>query len=70
MRTCRDSITATGSPPSHGRAVWLHLSLLEQGELFAQEEGLGSECAPRPENEHEEVDEIARDGGQRPEAMR
>jgi hypothetical protein len=51
-------------------AVWLHLPLLEQGELFAQEEVLGSQCAARPGNEHEETDEIARDGGQRPEAMR
>ena len=50
--------------------VWLQLPLLEQGELLAQEEVLGSECAARPGNEHEETDEIARDGGQRPEAMR
>ena len=43
-------------------AVWLHLPLLEQGELFTQEDVLGSQCAARPRNEHEEVDEIARDG--------
>jgi hypothetical protein len=35
---------------------------LEQGKLFAQEEVLGSECAARPGNEDEEVDEIARYG--------
>ena len=53
-------------------AVWLHLPLplLEQGELFAQEAVLGSECTARPGNEHEETNEIARDGGQRSEAMR
>ena len=51
-------------------AVWLCLPLLQQGELFAQEEILGSQCAAGPGNEHEETDEIARDGGQRPEAMR
>jgi len=42
-------------------AVWLQLALLEQGELFAQEEVLGSQCAARPGNEHEETDEITRD---------
>jgi hypothetical protein len=41
-------------------AVWLHLALLKQGKLFAQEEVLGSECAARPGNEDEQVDEIAR----------
>ena len=51
-------------------AVWLCLPLLEQGELFAQEEILASQCAAGPGNEHEETNEIARDGGQRPEAMR
>ena len=50
-------------------AVWLHLPLLEQGKLFAQEEVLGSECAARPGNEHEEMDEIARYGRQRREAL-
>jgi hypothetical protein len=50
-------------------AVWLHLPLLEQSELFAQEEVLRSECAARPGNEHEEVDEIARYGPQRREAL-
>jgi hypothetical protein len=42
--------------------VWPHLALLEQGELFAQEEVLGSQCAARPGNEHQETDEIAGDG--------
>ena len=51
-------------------AVWLCLPLLQQGELFAQEEILASQCAAGPGNEHEEADEIARDGGQRPEAVR
>ena len=50
-------------------AVWLHLPLLEHGELFAQEDVLGSECAARPKNEHEEVDEIARYGRQRRETL-
>jgi hypothetical protein len=50
-------------------AVWLHLALLKQGELFAQEEVLGSECAAGPGNEHEEMDEIARYGRQRREAL-
>jgi hypothetical protein len=47
----------------------LHLALLEQGELFAQEEVLGSQCAARPRSEHDQMDEIARDGGQRIEAV-
>jgi hypothetical protein len=42
-------------------AVWLDLALLEQGELFAQEEVLGCECTARPGNEHQEMDEITRD---------
>jgi hypothetical protein len=46
-------------------AVWLHLTLLEKGELLTQEEVLGSECAARPGNEDEEVDEIACYGRQR-----
>ena len=50
-------------------AVRLHLPLLEQGKLFAQEEVLGSECAARPGNEHDEVDEIARCGQQRRETL-
>src|SRR6516164_9467358 len=37
--------------------VWLHLALLEQRELFTQEEGLGCERAARPRNEDEEMDE-------------
>ena len=45
--------------------MWLQLALLEQGELFAQEEVLGSQCAARPGNEHEETDEIAHHEGQR-----
>ena len=49
--------------------VCFHLALLEQGELFAQEEVLGSECAARPHTEHEEVGEIARYGRQRREAL-
>ena len=36
--------------------VWLHLPLLKQGKLFAQEEVLGSECAARPGDEDEEVE--------------
>jgi len=40
-------------------AVWLDLALLEQGELFAQEEVLGSQCAARPANEREaKVDSV------------
>src|SRR5215472_600257 len=39
--------------------VWLYLPLLEQGELFAQEQVLGSQCAAGPGNQHEETDEIA-----------
>ena len=50
-------------------AVWLHFPLLKQSKLFAQEEVLGSECAARPGNEDEEVDEIARYGRQRREAL-
>ena len=42
-------------------AVWLDLALLEQGELFAEEEVFGSQCAARPGNEQEETNEIARD---------
>ena len=49
--------------------VWFHLTLLEQSELFAQEEILSSQCAARPGNEHEETEEIARDEGQRVEAV-
>jgi hypothetical protein len=45
--------------------VWLELALLEQGELFAQEKVLGSQCAARPGNEHQETDEITSDEGQR-----
>jgi hypothetical protein len=40
-----------------------------QGELFTQEEVLGSQCAARPGNEYEEVDEIARYEPQRREAL-
>src|SRR5215471_3840505 len=50
-------------------AVWLHFPLLKQGKLFAQEEVLGSECAARPGNEDQEVDEIARYGRQRRETL-
>src|SRR5262245_8085608 len=49
--------------------VWFHFALLKQRELFAQEEVLGSQCAARPGNEHEETDEIGRDEGQRREAL-
>jgi hypothetical protein len=35
---------------------------LKQSELFAQEDVLGSECAARPGNEYEEVEEIERYG--------
>jgi hypothetical protein len=42
--------------------VRLHLALLEQGELSAQEEVLASQSAARPSNEHEETGEIAGDG--------
>ena len=49
--------------------AWLHLALLEQGELFAQEEVLGSQCAARPGNEQEETEEIAGNEGQRGEAV-
>jgi hypothetical protein len=37
--------------------------------VFAQEEVLGCQCAARPRNEYEETDGIARDGGQRREAV-
>ena len=50
-------------------AVWLHFPLLKQSKLFAQEEVLGSECAARPANEDQEVDEITRYGRQRREAV-
>jgi hypothetical protein len=50
-------------------AEWLRLRLLKQGELFAQEEVLGSKCAARPGNEHQEVDEIERYGRQRRETL-
>ena len=43
-------------------AVWLHLALLEQGELFTQEEALGRQRAARSRNEYEEMDEISRYG--------
>jgi DNA-binding CsgD family transcriptional regulator len=43
--------------------VWLQLALLEQGELFAQEEVFGSHCAARPGTEHEETDESSGDEG-------
>src|SRR5215469_1826998 len=49
--------------------VWLDFALLEQGELLAQEEVLGSQCAAGPGNEHEDTDEITRDEGQRVEAV-
>jgi len=42
--------------------VCFHLALLKQGELFAQIEVLGCPCAARPRTEHEEADEIVRDG--------
>src|SRR5215813_7239712 len=50
-------------------AVWLHLPLLEQNELLTQEEVLGCQRAARPRNEYEEMDEIARYGRQRREAL-
>ena len=49
--------------------VWLYLPLVEQGELFSQEEVLGCQRAARPRNEYEETDEIARYGRQRREAL-
>jgi len=49
--------------------VWLHLALLEQRELFTQEEVLGCQRAARPRNEYEEMDEIARYGRHRREAL-
>jgi hypothetical protein len=39
--------------------MWLHLSLLKQRKLFAQEEVPGCQCAARPRNEQKEVDENA-----------
>jgi hypothetical protein len=42
--------------------VCFHLALLKQGELFAQIEVLGCQCAARPRTEHEEADEIAHNG--------
>jgi hypothetical protein len=51
------------------RPVWLHLALLKQCDLFAQEEFLGCQCAARPGNEHEEAHETGRDGRQRGEAV-
>ena len=50
--------------------VWFHPALLEQSELFAQEKILGSQCAARPGNEHEETEEIAGEPEQRVEAVR
>ena len=49
--------------------VWLDLALLEQRELFSQEEVLGCQCAARPQNENEETDKIARNERQRREAV-
>ena len=49
--------------------VWLHLALLEQGELFAQKEVLGLPVPARPGNQHDKTNEIEGDGGQRPEAV-
>jgi hypothetical protein len=49
--------------------VWLELALLEQGELFTQEEVLGCQRAARPRNEYEEMDEIARYGRHRHEGL-
>jgi hypothetical protein len=46
-------------------AVWLHLTLLEKGELLTQEEVLGCQSAARPRNEYAEMEEIARCGRQR-----
>jgi hypothetical protein len=45
------------------------LALLKQRELFAQIEVLGCQCAARPRTEHEEANEIVRDGRQRGEAV-
>jgi hypothetical protein len=42
--------------------VCFHLALLKQGELFAQIEVLGCQCAARPRSEHKEADEIVGDG--------
>ena len=49
--------------------VWLDLALLEQGELFAQEEVLGCQCAARPRGEDKEMDEITRHHRQRRETV-
>ena len=49
--------------------MWLQLPLLEQRELFSQEEVLGCQRAARPRNENEEMNEIAHNGRQRREAM-
>ena len=49
--------------------VWFHVALLEQGELFAQKEVLGLPVPARPGNQHDKTNEIAGDGGQRPEAV-
>ena len=65
----RPRMTITSRVESWGGPVWLPLALLEQCEMFAQEEVLGSECAARPGDEDEEVDEIARYGRQRREAL-
>jgi hypothetical protein len=60
---------APNQPRRIVRPVWLHLALLEQGELFAQEEVLGCECAARPKKQAKEMDEIAGDGVQRREVV-
>ncbi len=49
--------------------VWPHLALLEQRELFSQEEVLGCQRAARPRSDNEEMDEIVHNGQQRREAM-
>src|SRR5262249_61907817 len=49
--------------------VWLHLPLLEQGELLTQEEVFSCQRAARSRNEYEEMDEIARYGRQRRDAL-
>src|SRR5215471_10696080 len=51
------------------RPAWLHLPLLKQREPFSQIQVLGCKCAARPRSEHEETDEIVRDGRQRGEAV-
>ena len=58
------------TPPEHAaqyhhnqsRGIMRPVWLLKQGELFAQIEVLGCQCAARPRTEHEEADEIARNG--------